>query len=304
MHTNVALKEELVTVRKAIIPSAGLGTRFLPATKSQPKEMIPVIDKPAIQYAVEEAVRAGLTDIVIVTSRGKHTLEDHFDRSLELEAQLEASGKTEQLEEIRHIADLADIYYVRQKEPLGFGHAVAVARAHIGDEPFAVLVGDEIVPEPQGAEKSLMARMLEIFEAEQASVIAVQEVPREAISSYGVISPGEISGGVTKLRDIVEKPAADVAPSNLAARGRYVFTPEIFDAIDSTSKGVGDEVQLTDAIRSVAAGAGVFAYIHEGPIFDVGKKLEYLQASVQLALRRNDLAEPLRSWLQAFVAEL
>ena len=291
-------------VRKAVIPSAGLGTRFLPATKSQPKEMIPVIDKPAIQYAVEEAVRAGLNDIVIVTSRGKHTLEDHFDRSLELEAQLEASGKTEQLEEVRRIADLADIFYVRQKEPLGFGHAVAVARAHIGDEPFAVLVGDEIVPEPQGAEKPLMGTMLEIYEEKRASVIAVQEVPQEAISSYGVISPGEISGGVTKLRDIVEKPAAEDAPSNLAARGRYVFSPEIFDAIDRTTKGVGGEVQLTDAIKSVVASSGVFAYVHEGPIFDVGKKLDYLQATVQLALRRDDLAEPFRSWLRSFVAEL
>ncbi len=286
-----------MAVRKAVIPAAGLGTRFLPATKSQPKEMLPVVDRPGIQYVVEEAVRAGLDDILVITSRGKATLEDHFDRSLALEHHLEKMGKTELLQEVRNIAEMADFHYVRQKEPLGFGHAVLIAKAHVGDEPFVVMVGDEIVPDPRGDEPPLVDRMTEIYEKQDASVIAVQEVAAADIPSYGVIDPEETSDGFLKLRGMVEKPAVEDAPSNLASRGRYLFTPAIFDAIERTSEGVGGEIQLTDAIRLLAEEEGVYAYVHEGPILDVGKKLDYLKATVELALRRDDLSEPFREWL-------
>lgn len=287
-----------MAVRKAVIPAAGLGTRFLPATKSQPKEMLPVVDRPGIQYVVEEAVRAGIDDILVVTSRGKGTMEDHFDRSPELEYQLDKSGKAEFLEEVRAVGMLADIHYVRQKEPRGFGDAVFAARHHVGDEPFVVMVGDEIVPEPRGGETSLMAGMLEIYEKHQVSVIAVQEVARAEISSYGVIDPADEVGGAVKLKGMVEKPAVEDAPSNLASRGRYLLTPRIFDAIEQTSEGVGGEIQLTDAIRQLAHTEGVFAYVHEGPILDVGKKLDYLKATVELALRRDDLGPGFRAWLE------
>jgi UTP--glucose-1-phosphate uridylyltransferase len=286
-----------MTVRKAVIPAAGLGTRFLPATKSQPKEMIPVVDKPGIQYVVEEATRAGLDDILIVTSRGKITVEDHFDKSFELEHHLEEAGKLEELAEVRHIAELADVFFVRQKEPLGFGHAVSVARDHVDGQPFVVMVGDEIVPEPYEGEPGLVERMIEIYDERKASVVAVVDVPRSEISSYGAIAGDEVSEDLVRVRDMVEKPPVSEAPSTLGARGRYVFTPDIFDAIDRTTKGVGGEIQLTDAIRLLAREKEVYAYVHHGTMFDVGKKLDYLKASVELALRRNDLAKPLKEFL-------
>ncbi|CAN5551748.1 UTP--glucose-1-phosphate uridylyltransferase GalU [soil metagenome] len=286
-----------MSVRKAVIPAAGLGTRFLPATKSQPKEMIPVVDKPGIQYVVEEAVRAGLSDILIVTSRGKITVEDHFDRSLELEHHLEEAGKLEELDLVRQVSDLADVHFVRQKEPLGFGHAVSVARDHVSGQPFVVLVGDEIVPEAKGDEPLLVERMIEIYEQRHASVVAVVDVPREEISSYGVVEGEKVTEELVRVRDMVEKPAVEDAPSTLGSRGRYVFTPDIFDALDRTTTGVGDEIQLTDAIKLLASEKEVYAYIHEGPMFDVGKKLDYLKASVELALRRDDLAKPFKEFL-------
>jgi UTP--glucose-1-phosphate uridylyltransferase len=293
-----------MTVRKAVIPAAGLGTRFLPATKAQPKEMIPVVDKPGIQYVVEEAVRAGLDDILIVTSRGKSVVEDHFDRSLELEHHLEATGKTAQLEEIQAISSLAEIHYVRQKEPLGFGHAVGVARSHVGDQPFAVLVGDEIVPERREDEPLLIERMIEIHEEKHASVVAVQAVSPEDISAYGVVDPGDEEGEVVRMLDMVEKPTAEDAPSNLGSRGRYVFTPDIFEALDETERGHGDEIQLTDAIRILAKRQPVYAYVHQGPMYDVGKKMDYLRAVIELALRRDDLAKPLTDYLQSLESRL
>ena len=286
-----------MTVRKVVIPAAGLGTRFLPATKAQPKEMLAVVDKPGIQYVVEEAVSAGLDDVLIITSRGKHVIEDHFDRSIELEAHLESVGKKEELEEVRRIGEMAEVHFVRQKEPKGFGHAVAVARQHVGDQPFVVMVGDEIVPKPIDERSSLTERMIEIFDEKQASVVTVQEVPREDISSYGVIEAGERDGDVVKLIDMVEKPSAAEAPSNLAARGRYLFTPEIFDAIDRTASGYGGEIQLTDAIRLLANEKEVYSYVHEGPILDVGKKLDYLKAVSELALLRDDLKEPFKEYI-------
>lgn len=293
-----------MAVRKAVIPAAGLGTRFLPATKSQPKEMLPVVDRPGIQYVVEEAVRSGLDDILVITSRGKATLEDHFDRSLELEQHLERTGKAELLEEVRAIAEMANFHYVRQKEPLGFGHAVLLAKQHVGDEPFVVMVGDEIVPEPQGDEPPLVQRMNELFEEKSASVIAVQEVAKEDIAGYGVIDPDPQEDGSVRLKGMVEKPPLEDAPSNLASRGRYLFTPQIFEAIERTSEGVGGEIQLTDAIRLLAREQGVYAYVHTGPILDVGKKLDYLKATVELALRRDDLAAPFRRWLNERVSRL
>jgi UTP--glucose-1-phosphate uridylyltransferase len=289
------------TVGKVVIPAAGLGTRFLPATKSQPKEMLPVVDKPGIQYVVEEAVRAGLEDILIVTGRGKDSLEDHFDRSLELEAHLERTGKAEELALVREIAALADIHYVRQKEPLGFGHAVLAARAHVGDEPFVVMVGDEIVPEPRDDEEPLLDRMIEVFEKHAGSALMVQEVPEESVSSYGIVAGDRVADGVLRVTEMIEKPAPADAPSNLAARGRYVFEPEIFDAIERTSEGVGGEIQLTDAIRLLARERAVFAYVHKGPIFDAGKKLDWLRATIELALRRDDLAKPLEELLREIV---
>jgi UTP--glucose-1-phosphate uridylyltransferase len=291
-------------IRKAVIPAAGLGTRFLPASKSQPKEMIPIVDKPGIQYAVEEAVRAGLDDILIVTSRQKSSIEDHFDHPPELERRLEETGKHDELEDVRRIAELADVHYVRQKEPLGFGHAVLIARAHVGGEPFAVMVPDEIVPEPRGDEQSLMEGMIEVFERRDASVLAVHEVPHEEISSYGAIAPEVIDGNVARISDIIEKPAVEDAPSDFAACGRYVFTPAIFDALARTTPGVGGEIQLTDAIRLLAKEGAVYAYIHDGPILDVGKKLDYLRATVELALRRDDLAKPFKDYLLQLVERL
>lgn len=292
-----------MTVRKAVIPAAGLGTRFLPATKAQPKEMIPVIDKPGIQYIVEEAARAGLDDILIVASRGKGVVEDHFDKSLELEHHLEAVGKIAELEQVRSIPELATIHYIRQKQPLGFGHAVSLARTHVGDEPFAVMVGDEIVPEPIGDEPPFLLRMVEAFEKTGASVVAVVDVPREEISSYGAIDPGDSPyENVVRISTMVEKPSPQEAPSSLASRGHYIFTPDIFDAIDRVSAGVGGEIQLTDAINLLAQEKAVYAYVHDGPIYDVGRKLDYLKAMIHLALRRDDLAGPLRQFLEEIAA--
>ena len=285
-------------VRTAVLPAAGLGTRFLPATKSQPKEMIPVIDKPGIQYAVEEAVRGGVEDILIVTSRGKVTVEDHFDRSLELEHHLEAAGKTEMLEEVRAVSDLAQFHYVRQKEPRGFGHAVLVAKEHVGDAPFFVLVPDEIVPEPSEGDPSLLDRLAAIHEREGAGVIAVIEVPDEDVPGYGIVDVDRVDDGVARIRSMVEKPKLADAPSRLAARGRYLFTPAIFDALERTSEGVGGEIQLTDAINLLATEDAMYAYVHDGPIYDVGKKLDYLKTTVELALRRDDLGESFRDFLR------
>ena len=293
-----------MTVRKAVIPAAGLGTRFLPATKAQPKEMIPVVDKPMIQYVVEEAVRAGIDDILIVSSRGKEAIEDHFDKSIELEHHLESTEKSDQLKQIRHISDLAEIHYVRQKEPLGFGHAVAVARAHVGAEPFVVMVGDEIVPRPRGDEPPLVENMMSIYEARGSSVVTVMEVPPEDVSSYGIIDPEPLEDGLLRVKDMVEKPAKEDAASNLGSRGRYLFTPEIFDALDRTSSGYGGEIQLTDAINLLAHEEDVFAYVHRGPMFDVGKKLDYLKATVELALRRTELAKPMREYIVELCARL
>jgi UTP--glucose-1-phosphate uridylyltransferase len=280
-------------VKKAVIPAAGLGTRFLPATKAQPKEMLPVVDKPTIQYVVEEAVGAGIRDILIVTGRGKRTLEDHFDRSFELEFYLEEAGKHEDLKKVREITEMAVIQYIRQRDPLGLGSAVATAEPHVAAEPFAVLLGDDIVlgPDP------LLARMIEVYERYGRSVIAVQQVPREDIHLYGAVEPEYIEDNLARVVDIVEKPPQDEAPSNLAAIGRYVLTPEIFDAIRQTPPDTRGEIQLTDAIGLLAREQAVYAYVFEGTRYDIGKKLDYLRATVELAADRDDLGPDFRQFL-------
>jgi UTP--glucose-1-phosphate uridylyltransferase len=286
-----------VKVKKAVIPAAGLGTRFLPATKAQPKEMLPLVDKPAIQYVVEEAVRAGITDILIVTGRGKRTLEDHFDRSLELEHSLESAGKHDDLKQVRAISEMASIHYIRQPSPTGLGAAVAHGEHHVGGDPFAVLLGDDVV----AAEDPLLERMIGVYERYGRSVIAVQEVRREEIHLYGAVQPEWVEEDLARVVDIVEKPSPEETPSNLAAIGRYVLTPEIFDAIRETPPGAGGEIQLTDALASLAREQAVYAYRFEGTRYDIGKKLDYLRAMVELAVSREDLGPEFRTFLADLV---
>jgi UTP--glucose-1-phosphate uridylyltransferase len=280
-------------ITKAVIPAAGLGTRFLPATKAQPKEMLPIVDKPAIQYVVEEAVRAGIDDVLIITGRSKRSLEDHFDRNFELEYFLEDRGKTSDLAEVRRLAELADIHYVRQGEPLGLGHAVSVARKHVGNEPFVVMLGDDIMDE----RSSVLPDMMKVQGENGGSVIALSEFPLEEISSYGCVDPEYITDQLVRLKRIVEKPAPADAPSNLAVMGRYIFTPAIFEALSETRPGVGGEIQLTDAIELLLQTEDVHGWVFTDGRFDVGRKIDYLRATVELALLRSDLGEEFREYL-------
>ena len=285
-------------VRKAVIPAAGLGTRFLPATKAQPKEMLPLLDKPAIQYVVEEAVHAGLTDILIITGRGKRSIEDHFDRSIELEHFLESKGKFEELKQVREITDMASIHYIRQRDPLGLGHAVSVAEDHVGGEPFAVLLGDDIIAQSN----PLLSEMLRVHERYGRSVLAAMEVSRNDISLYGCIEPEFVEDDrLARVLSVVEKPEPENAPSNLAAIGRYVLTPEIFDALRNLEPGVGGEIQLTDAINALAQQQAVYAHVFEGGRFDVGNKLDYMKAMIELAIDREDVGKELKRWLADLV---
>jgi len=283
-------------VRKAVIPAAGLGTRFLPATKSQPKEMLPVVDKPAIQYVVEEAVRAGLDDILIITGRGKRTIEDHFDRSIELEARLERSGKFDDLKQVREVSDMAKIHYIRQPEPLGLGAAVALAESHVSGEPFVVLLGDEIV-----VSGNPLGEMIEVYDRYGRSVIAAQEVPRSEIHLYGAVDGEFVADNLVRATAVVEKPPADEAPSNLAVVHGYVLTPEIFDALRATPPDAGGEVQLSDALNLLASQQAVYALVFEGVRYDVGNKLGYLRATVELAIDREDLGPGFRAFLTDLV---
>jgi UTP--glucose-1-phosphate uridylyltransferase len=287
-------------VRKAVIPAAGLGTRFLPATKAQPKEMLPLVDKPIIQYVVEEAVHSGIENIIIVTGRGKRAIEDHFDVSYELEKLLETQGKLELLGVVREISDMIHVSYVRQKEPLGLGHAILMARELVGDEPFAVLLGDDIIDAPVPC----LRQMLDAYEAHPGSIIAIQEVPRETISNYGVITgtPLRHNGEADRLyqlSDLVEKPRAEAAPSNLAVIGRYILEPEIFDALASTTPGAGGEIQLTDALRALLRQRPIYGLRFEGKRYDAGDKLGFLKATVEFALRRDDLGPAFRQYLKS-----
>lgn len=280
---------------KAVIPAAGLGTRFLPATKAQPKEMLPVVDKPAIQYVVEEAVTAGLDDVLLVTGRGKRALEDHFDHAGELERQLAASGQEDLLATVRAVSQLAAMHYVRQGQPLGLGHAVGCARYHVGDQAFAVLLGDDLI----GENERLLGRMVDLCAQTQRSVIAVMEFPDEDLGKYGVIE-GEVDAGepdVVRVTDMVEKPGRANAPSNLCIIGRYVLTPDIFDHIAATRPGRGGEIQLTDAMKAQAREEPIRAVKFTGTRYDVGSKQDYLRATVELAAQRSDLGPEFREFL-------
>ncbi len=288
------------TIRKAVIPAAGLGTRFLPATKATPKEMLPVVDRPAIQYVVEEAVRAGFTDILMVTGRGKGSLEDHFDRAWELEAALEAKGDTERLALVRDLADLADFHYVRQGQPRGLGHAVLCAAEHVGDEPFAVLLGDDFV-DPDAPLLSTMAKA----QAEHGgSVIGLMEVPADQIGLYGcaAVEPTD-DADVVRITRLVEKPAPGEAPSNLAIIGRYVLSPTVFEVLRNTAPGRGNEIQLTDALETLSAHEPMHGVVFRGRRFDTGDRAEYLRTVVQLAVERPDLGPEFLAWLKTYVAD-
>ncbi|AWB94800.1 UTP--glucose-1-phosphate uridylyltransferase [Agromyces badenianii] len=292
-------------ITKAVIPAAGLGTRFLPATKAMPKEMLPVVDKPAIQYVVEEAVEAGLTDILMVTGRNKNALENHFDRVAELEATLEAKGDTAKLAKVNESTQLADVHYVRQGDPLGLGHAVHRAKMHVGQEPFAVLLGDDIID----ARDILLTRMLDEQGARDASIVALLEVDPDSIHLYGAaaVEPTD-DPDVVRITGMVEKPAKEVAPSNYAVIGRYVLKPEVFDILEQTPPGKGGEIQLTDALMTMASDVegtgGVYGVIFRGRRYDTGDKLDYIKAVIQLAADRDDLGPELRPWLVEYAAGL
>lgn len=280
-------------IRKAIIPAAGLGTRFLPATKAQPKEMLPIVDKPAIQYIVEEAIESGIEDIIIVTGRNKRAIEDHFDKSVELEMMLEEKGNTQLLEIVQSVSNLADVHYIRQKQPLGLGHAILCARKFIGDEPFAVLLGDDILQSsPPG-----LKQMMDVYEQTETSVIAVQEVPWADVSKYGIISPATGYPNYRLIEDLVEKPDRDQAPSNLAVIGRYIIMPEIFRILERQEPGRGGEIQLTDALRVLNKEQQMAAYLMQAKRYDVGDKLGYIEATIELALQRPELQEQVKAYL-------
>ena len=299
-------EEKSFTVTKAVIPAAGLGTRFLPATKATPKEMLPVVDRPAIQYVVEEAVRAGLDDILMITGRNKRALEDHFDRVPGLEQQLSDQGKDALLKSVEDSNDLGEIHYVRQGDPKGLGHAVLRAKVHVGKEPFAVLLGDDLIDEKE----DLLSTMVAVQQKTGGSVVALMEVPEEQISAYGCAAVEEVAGedGFVKVTGLVEKPAREEAPSNLAIIGRYVLSPKVFEVLEKTEPGRGGEIQLTDALQTLAQGQGegegVYGVVFKGRRFDTGDKLSYLKANVILAAENDDLGADLRQWIKEFAAEI
>ncbi|WP_409252042.1 UTP--glucose-1-phosphate uridylyltransferase GalU [Bacillus sp. SCS-153A] len=288
-------------VKKAIIPAAGLGTRFLPATKAQPKEMLPIVDKPTIQYIIEEAVSSGIEDILIVTGRGKRAIEDHFDKSLELEEMLAMKEKYDELEQIKQISYMADIHYIRQKEPKGLGHAIWCARKFIGNDPFAVLLGDDIVV----SEKPCLRQLMEMYEEKESSIIGVQEVPDDDVSKYGILDVEDPSndGPLFKVNGLVEKPKLEDAPSNMAIMGRYVLTPEVLDILENIEPGKGGEIQLTDALQELNTKQHVYGYSFDGKRYDIGNKYGFVQATVEFALMRDDLKGPLKSWLKDIISE-
>jgi UTP--glucose-1-phosphate uridylyltransferase len=286
-------------VRKAVFPAAGLGTRFLPATKAQPKEMLPLVDKPLIQYGVEEAIHSGVQNIIVVTGRGKSSIEDHFDVSFELEQLLESKGKTDLLSMVRSISDMIDISYVRQKEALGLGHAVLRAKELVGNEPFAVVLSDDVI----ASETPCIRQLLDVYEFYGASVLALMEVPGDAISAYGVVDAEPVSHNgndqrLYRIRNMVEKPKPADAPSNLAIIGRYVLTPEIFNCVESIEPGSGGEIQLTDALKYMLRNRPIYGLKFDGKRYDAGDKLGFLKATVEFALMRHDMGDPFREYLR------
>lgn len=286
-------------VKKAVIPAAGLGTRFLPATKAQPKEMLPIVDKPTIQYIIEEAVSSGIEDIIIITGRSKRAIEDHFDKSYELEEELKKHNKGDLLELTQEISNMVNLYYVRQKEPRGLGHAIGCAKTFIGNEPFAVLLGDDIVD----AKTPCLKQMIDVFNDCQTSVLGVQTVRPEDVSKYGIVAGRQVGERLYQVDNLVEKPKQEDAPSNVAILGRYIITPEIFDCLEHTKPGAGGEIQLTDALKDLAARQSMYAYDFEGRRYDVGNKQGFLEATVEFALKRADLRDEFFSYLKGIVAD-
>lgn len=282
-------------VKKAIIPAAGLGTRFLPATKAQPKEMLPIVDKPTIQYIIEEAVKSGIEQILIITGRNKKSIEDHFDKSFELEEQLKKSGKDELLDLVQDISNMVDIHYIRQKEPKGLGHAINCARIFVGNEPFAVLLGDDVVDSKTPCLKQLM----DCYEEYNTSILGVQEVDKSDVSKYGIIKGEKLKDRVYALEDMIEKPPIDEAPSNVAILGRYIITPEIFDILSTIKPGKNNEIQLTDALKVLMTKEKIYAYNFEGKRYDVGDKLGFLEATVEFALKNKELQKQFMRYIQS-----
>ena len=280
-------------VRKAIIPAAGLGTRFLPATKAQPKEMLPIVDKPTIQYIIEEAVASGIEEILIITGRNKKSIEDHFDKSVELEMELEKAGKQEMLDLVRGISDMVDIHYIRQKEPRGLGHAIHCAKSFVGNEPFAVMLGDDVVD----SEVPCLKQLIDCFNEYKTTIVGVQTVAPENVDKYGIVDGIHIEDRVYKVKRLVEKPAIEESPSNVAILGRYIITPQIFEILENTKPGKGNEIQLTDALESLIRNEAMYAYDFEGRRYDVGDKLGFLQATVEFALKREELREDFIEYL-------
>lgn len=280
-------------VKKAVIPAAGLGTRFLPATKAQPKEMLPIVDKPTIQYIIEEAVASGIEEILIITGRNKRAIEDHFDKSVELENELESHGKEEMLDMVKKISNMAEIYYIRQKEPKGLGHAISCARTFVGNEPFAVMLGDDVVD----SKVPCLKQLIDCYNEYKTSIIGVQEVPHEEVYKYGIVKGMNIEDRVYKVKDLVEKPKPEEAPSDVAILGRYIITPQIFDILSNTTPGKGGEIQLTDALKTLISTEAMYAYNFEGRRYDVGDRLGFLEATVEFALKRDDLKKPFMEYL-------
>ena len=281
-------------ITKAVIPAAGLGTRFLPATKAQPKEMLPIVDKPTIQYIVEEAVKSGITDILIITGRSKRAIEDHFDRSIELEIELESKNKYEMLESVRAISEMVNIQYVRQKMPKGLGHAILCAKSFVGNEPFAVLLGDDIVD----SNKPCLKQLIDEYSEKGATVLGVQKIEKNNVNKYGIVDGIEIESGVHKVNTLVEKPKVEESPSNVAILGRYIISPSIFEILENTKPGSGGEIQLTDALKELAKIEDMIAYEFEGKRYDVGDKLGFLQATVEFALKNDELKESFAEYVK------
>lgn len=295
MDRDLTLKTK---IKKAVIPAAGLGTRFLPATKAQPKEMLPIVDKPTLQYIIEECVASGIEDILIITGRNKKSIEDHFDKSVELEMELEKAGKEEMLEMVREISDMVNIHFIRQKEPRGLGHAILCARTFVGNEPFAVLLGDDVVYNDQ---KPCLKQLIDCYGEYNTSVLGVQTVSPENVNKYGIVGGIQIEDRVYKVKELVEKPSLEEAPSNVAILGRYIITPKIFEILENTAPGKGNEIQLTDALLKLIEEEAMYAYDFEGRRYDVGDKLGFLEATIEYALRREELRDDFKEYLKSII---
>ena len=287
-------------IRKAVITAAGLGTRFLPATKAQPKEMLPIVDKPTLQYIIEECIESGIEEILIITGRNKKSIEDHFDKNIELEMELEKSGKQEMLEMVRNISDMANIHFIRQKEPKGLGHAIYCSKTFVGNEPFAVLLGDDIV---YNEEKPCLKQILECYNEYKTSILGVQKVPRENINKYGIVEAKHIEDRVYKVKGLIEKPNMNQTNSNIAILGRYIITPRIFEILENLEPGKGGEIQLTDALLKLSKEEAIYAYNFEGKRYDVGDKFGFLQATVEYALRKDELKDDFIKYLKEIVKD-